>query len=151
MADLPADRRLDRLRRFAHQLDDSIPIPGTSYRIGYDALVGLIPGVGDVAGFLVSSYIIVEAARFRIPKATLFRMIANVAIETLVGSVPLLGDVFDAAFKANVRNLRLLERRLDQTPRPQTADRLFVAVAILVPLLLVVGLVGLVVYLISLI
>lgn len=143
-------RRLRRLERLAAQLDESIRIPGIGYRIGYDALVGLIPGVGDVAGLVLGSYIVLEAARFRLPRITLLRMAANVAVEAVVGAIPIVGDVFDAVYKANLRNIRLLRRRLDERGSSTAGDRLFFAVLFLVPAGFVIGLLALLVYLISL-
>lgn len=114
------DPRLKRLDRLGHLLDDSIRIPLIGYRIGWDAIIGLIPGFGDVAGLLLSAYVVLEAARFQVPKATLARMVANVGIEALVGLVPVLGDVFDATFKANLRNLDLLHAHVGM---PRTGAR----------------------------
>lgn len=101
--------RLRRLRSLAWLLDNSIPLPG-GYRIGLDAIVGLVPGIGDAVGALLSAYIINEARSLGAPRSILVRMIGNVLIETVVGSIPFAGDVFDAAFKANMRNLALLAR-----------------------------------------
>ena len=98
----------ERLRRFAWLLDSSIPVPGTRWTVGIDALIGLVPVLGDVAGMLLSSYILLEAVRLGAPKRVLARMALNIAVEGLVGSIPLLGDLFDAGFKANQRNIRLL-------------------------------------------
>ena len=117
------DPRLKRLERLSHLLDDSIRIPLIGYRIGWDAIIGLIPGIGDVAGLLLSAYVVLEAARFRVPKATLARMVANVGIEGLVGLVPVLGDVFDATFKANLRNLDLLHEHVGVERRALPAER----------------------------
>jgi len=99
---------LERLRRLAWLLDSSIPIPGTRWSVGIDALIGLVPVLGDAAGMILSSYILVEAARMGASKGVLARMALNIAIEGLVGAVPILGDVFDAGFKANQRNIKLL-------------------------------------------
>ena len=93
-------------------LDNAIAVPGTSWKIGFDPIVGLIPGIGDLVGALLSGYIVVEAARAEVPTLTLARMLANVGIDTLVGAVPAVGDLFDAAWKANTRNAALLERHL---------------------------------------
>jgi len=98
----------ERLRRLAWLLDSSIPVPGTRWTVGIDALIGLVPVLGDVAGMLLSSYILLEAVRLGAPKRVLARMALNIAVEGLVGSIPLLGDLFDAGFKANQRNIRLL-------------------------------------------
>jgi hypothetical protein len=100
---------LRRLARLARLLDARWGIPGTPWRFGLDGLLGLIPGAGDVAGAALSAYIVWEAHRLGASKLTIARMIANVGIEALIGVVPVLGDLFDVAFKANIRNLRLLE------------------------------------------
>ena len=113
--DILADDRQSRAKRvrvLAKLLDSSIPIPGTSWRIGFDPIVGLIPGIGDLIGAVMSGYIILEAARADIPALTLMRMLVNVGIDTLVGAIPALGDVFDAAWKSNTKNVALLEHHL---------------------------------------
>ena len=104
--------KLRRLRRLSHLLDNAFLIPIINYRVGLDAIVGLIPGVGDALMLLPSSYIIWEAYRLGTPKRTLLRMVYNVGLEALLGSVPILGDLFDATWKANARNLYLLEGSL---------------------------------------
>ena len=106
----PADREriVARLRWLAAFLDDAIEIPGLKARVGWDAIIGLIPGVGDVASMGLSLYIVYEAKRLGTPRHVLAMMVANVAIDAAVGSIPALGDVFDMAFKANRRNLRLM-------------------------------------------
>ena len=96
----------------AKLLDNSIGIPGTGWKIGFDPLVGLIPGIGDLIGAVLSGYIILEAARAEVPAYTLMRMLVNVGIDTLVGAIPAVGDVFDAAWKSNTKNVALLERHL---------------------------------------
>ena len=96
-----------RLQRLAWLLDNSIPLPG-GFKIGLDGLIGLIPGIGDAAGAIMSSYLIYQARRMNAPPVLLLRMVGNVLIETVVGAIPLLGDVFDFAFKANQRNVGLL-------------------------------------------
>ncbi len=112
-----------RLRRLAWLLDAQFRVPGTHVRFGVDALVGLVPGIGDVAGALVSGYIMLEALRMGASPSVLLRMGGNVALEVLVGTFPVLGDLFDVAFKANMRNVGLLERHLDdpETMRQSTA------------------------------
>lgn len=107
-------RELERLRTLARLLDNAVRIPGTNYRFGLDALVGLVPGIGDFIGALVSTFIIFHAARLGAPKSTLVRMMANVGLDTIVGGVPLLGDLFDVGWKSNVRNVALLEEHLQR-------------------------------------
>jgi Domain of unknown function (DUF4112) len=99
--------RVRRLRSLAWFLDNSIPLPG-GYRIGVDALIGLIPGIGDAIGALLSAFIINEARSLGAPRSILMRMTGNVLIEAAIGAIPFLGDFFDAAFKANSRNLAML-------------------------------------------
>lgn len=101
---------LSRLRVLSRLLDSSFRIPVLNYRVGLDPIIGLIPGIGDAITLLPAGYIIFEAYRLGVPKAAVTRMIANVGLETLFGTVPFLGDIFDATFKANTRNLVLLER-----------------------------------------
>jgi len=93
-------------------MDTAIRIPGTSFRIGLDPIIGLIPGAGDLISTAFSAYIIFLATRFGIPRQYLARMIFNIALEAIVGTVPLVGDLFDAYYKSNIRNLALLEQHL---------------------------------------
>lgn len=111
--DFFSDRNLDLL---AHILDDYLRIPGTQIRFGLDGIVGLIPGIGDVLGAMASWIIILAAWLRGVPRITLARMFANVAIETIVGTVPILGDAFDIAWKANRKNFALLERSVGTIP-----------------------------------
>jgi Domain of unknown function (DUF4112) len=117
----------ERLRRLAWLLDDVIRVPGTRIRFGLDPLIGLIPGLGDVLGAIVSSYIVVEAARQGIPRSTLLRMAWNVLLEAAIGVIPLVGDLFDAGWKANQRNVALLERYLTDPTVARSRDRAFLA------------------------
>ncbi|HET6629392.1 MAG TPA: DUF4112 domain-containing protein [Woeseiaceae bacterium] len=130
----------NRLRRLAWLLDSSIPLPG-GYRIGLDGLVGLVPGIGDAAGALMSSYLVVEAGRLGVSKALLLRMGFNVFLETLIGAIPFAGDLFDFVYKANLRNLALLERHL-RDPAGQRKSNRAVAAAIIFAVLAVVVLVA---------
>lgn len=111
--DLFSDRNLDLL---SHLLDDFLRIPGTQIRFGLDGIIGLIPGVGDIIGAMASWIIILAAWLRGVPRITLARMLANVAIETIIGTVPILGDAFDIAWKANRRNYALLERSIGAVP-----------------------------------
>ena len=102
-----------RLARLAWVLDSAIRLPG-GFRVGLDGIIGLIPGIGDLAGAVLSSYIVVEAARLKVPFRVLARMAMNILIELVVGIVPIVGDMFDFAFKANLRNARLLNEYLSK-------------------------------------
>lgn len=104
-------RRMDKL---AWLLDNSIRIPIIGYRIGLDAILGLIPGIGDATGAILSGYIFFSAIRMKAPISVLSRMGLNIVVELLVGMVPLLGDVFDATFKANARNMTLVNAWLEK-------------------------------------
>lgn len=119
------------LRRLAWLLDDAIRLPG-GYRIGLDGIVGLVPGIGDALGLAASAYIIVRAKGLGVPRIVLTRMIGNVALEFVIGLIPLLGDLFDFAFKANRRNLALMEQYLvnEREVRRRSRARVFLAIAI---------------------
>jgi hypothetical protein len=121
----------------SYVLDDLFVVPGTRYRIGLDPLVGLLPGVGDVATSTASAYIVARAAALGVPRATLARMLLVLVVDAVVGSVPLVGDAFDAVWKANRRNVRLVESRLDD-PSRASGDRRFVLVATVAVTLLLV-------------
>lgn len=143
-------RRAKRVRLLGQLLDNSIPIPGTNRRIGLDAVIGLIPGVGDLIGGLLSGYIILEAARAQAPTSMLARMLTNVGIDTLVGVIPALGDVFDAAWKANVRNVVLLQSHLvtsDESARNRGSVLTASLIAVVVLALIVVAGIALAIYL----
>lgn len=129
----PEQRELERLSRL---LDSAIPLPG-GFRIGLDGLVGLIPGIGDAAGALVSLYIVGRAAALGLPKAVLLRMLMNVGIDSVVGAVPVLGDVFDLAFKANQRNVALVQRYAADARREQRLSILALAGAGIVIVLVI--------------
>ena len=142
--------RLDRLRRLGYLLDNSIPIPGTRYRIGLEAIIGLVPGLGDLVGGGFSAWIILQAARLGAPTSLLARMGWNLLLDTAVGAIQLLGDLFDAGFKANMRNLALLEGHLQGPPASRRASRRFIAVLAILLLLLLVGAATLAVLLVQL-
>ena len=130
--DLPAtidDAAIKRMRVVAHTLDDGIPVPGTDFRIGLDPIVGILPGAGDAVASIVSLYLVAEAARLGVSTPTLVRMLANVGVDTLGGSVPILGTVFDAFWKANKWNVKLALQDLaegydhsDTGPKTVTID-----------------------------
>ena len=101
-------RRLRRIVRVARMMDTALRIPGTGIRFGADSVIGLIPGIGDAGGAIIALWIVNEARRMGVPKHKVARMVANVGVDALVGSVPLVGDVFDVFFKASRRNLDLI-------------------------------------------
>jgi hypothetical protein len=115
----------ERLKKLAWLFDSSIAIPGTRFTVGLDALVGLIPVLGDLIGVAMSSFILAEANRLGAPKSVLWRMAGNVGIEGLVGMVPFAGDVLDAAFKANQRNVKLLDAWYQNPGKTERASRWF--------------------------
>jgi hypothetical protein len=127
-----------RYRRLAQLLDDAVRVPGTRIGLGLDFLLGLVPGAGDLAAGALASYGLWVAQRLGAPRSLLLRMAANIALDTIVGSVPLLGDLFDVAWKSNVRNLALLDRWLDEPVRTRRASRALV-LALGVGLALVAG------------
>ena len=138
------ERSLEQLSRV---MDGLFRIPGTQWRVGLDALVGLIPGVGDFATTAVSLYILAAGVRYRVPKVTLLRMAANIAVDYLLGSVPVVGDIFDAAWKSNQMNVELLRRRAsvttEEAARGRASDWLFLAVIIVGLLALLAGTIAL--------
>jgi hypothetical protein len=109
--------RLARLDALASLMDSAIVIPGTKIRFGADSLVGLIPGIGDAVTAGVACLIILEARRLGAPRYVVARMIGNVALDGLVGTIPVVGDLFDLAFRANLRNMRLLRKHFDKVER----------------------------------
>jgi hypothetical protein len=140
---------LRHLQALARLLDSSISIPGTRHKIGLDPLIGLIPGVGDFAGVLLSASILVSGARLGVPAALLLRMATNIGLEALVGTIPLLGDLFDAGWKANNRNVRIIERYLDEPARSARSNRSWLVGVSLALAAVLLGLVGGAVWLIA--
>jgi hypothetical protein len=128
-----------RLRQLARVLDDLIRIPGTNIRVGLDPLLGLLPGGGDVAGGLIAAYTLMVAARMGAPPAVILRMAGNIAVDALFGIVPVLGDLFDVGWKANRRNVELLERYVDAPQPVRARSRMLVVVVLVVLALLLIG------------
>src|SRR4051812_1944281 len=112
--------RIQGLRNLTKLLDSAFQVPGTRIRFGLDALIGIVPGIGDAIGAVFSAVIVFQAARLGVSKATLARMMGNVVLDTVIGEIPLLGDLFDAGWKANTKNMALLEAHLD---RPAATGR----------------------------
>jgi hypothetical protein len=118
------DKNLDAL---SHLLDDFLVVPGTKIRFGLDGIIGFMPGIGDIAGGIASSIIIVAAWMRGVAAVTVARMVMNVAIETVGGSLPVVGNLFDIAWKANRRNYALLTASLDRPRRTKTTSWLVLA------------------------
>ncbi len=129
----------DRVRSLARVLDTALRIPGTGIRFGLDSVLGLIPGVGDLTGAALSGYIVLAAARSGVPASVLTRMVLNLGVDTLVGTIPLLGDLFDVGFRANTRNAALLERFLAEPVEAKRSSRMAVVLAIGAIVLLAAG------------
>lgn len=121
-----APSHLRGLRVVARVMDEAVEIPVLGVRVGLDALLGLVPGAGDVAGMAVSGWTVVTAARLGASGTVVARMLLNIAADALLGAVPVLGDVFDVAFRANSRNLRLVEAHLSDPRRTRRRSRLVV-------------------------
>ena len=105
--------KLSKLRRVSRLLDNAITIPGTKISFGLDPILGLLPGGGDTITGGIAAYIVVEAARMGVPREILYKMVTNIAIDSFAGTVPVVGDLFDVGWKANVKNIELLEKHLD--------------------------------------
>ena len=110
------DSKIEHLQRLANLMDTAFEVPGTNIRFGLDALIGLVPGLGDTVTSLVALYIVASASRLGVGRATLIRMISNVAIDWFLGLVPFLGDLFDVYWKANQSNVAILRKHLEGTP-----------------------------------
>lgn len=137
---LPAKQisKLTKLRRVSRILDNAIAIPGTKISFGLDPILGLLPGGGDTVTGGIAAYIVVEAARMGVPREILWKMVGNILIDSFAGTVPVVGDIFDLGWKANIKNIELLEKHLDLAESNQS-DRLFIFGLILVLALIVLG------------
>jgi hypothetical protein len=142
--DYQGSKTVDKsLERLSWLMDDLIRVPVLGWRFGLDAIIGLIPAFGDTSTSLVSLYILASAVRYRVPKITLLRMGLNIAIDYAVGSLPVVGDLFDAWWKSNRMNLDLLKRRAQvsatEAKKGRASDWLFVGLIILGLILLALG------------
>ncbi|CAN5754177.1 hypothetical protein BH11GEM1_BH11GEM1_04590 [soil metagenome] len=133
------DSRLARARVLARALDSAVGIPGTKVRFGLDPIIGLVPGLGDLAGAALSGYIVLVGIQLGASRSVVLRMLANVAIDTAVGAVPVVGDLFDAGWKSNNRNVALIERHVAAPGPTRTSSRLMIGLVVLVLLLLAAG------------
>ena len=119
----PVNRRLGRMRALSRLLDNAFELPG-GFRIGIDPIIGLIPGIGDVIASTLSVWLVYDAARLGIQKRVLARLVLNVMIEAAIGAVPVVGDFIDAAWKANARNMRLIEANYKPTMKERSFSKL---------------------------
>jgi hypothetical protein len=126
------DRALAALRRWARLFDSAFRVPGTRFSFGLDPLIGLVPGLGDLMSPALTLLILWQAAAMRVPRIVLVRMVVNAIIDAGIGAIPLVGDLFDFAWKANDWNLKLLERHAIAGARATSGDWLFVSVCLLV-------------------
>ena len=140
---------LDALRRWAVLLDSAFRIPGTGIRFGLDAIIGLIPGVGDISTPVFAALLILQAARMRLPLVVQARMVLNAGLDMLLGLVPILGDIADIGWKANLRNLALLERHARPGTVPARGDYVFVTICLVVLALIAILPVVLLVWVLS--
>lgn len=130
--------QLKKLENLARLLDNSFRIPGTSFKMGLDSLIGLIPGIGDTTGGILSTYIIWQAARMGVPRVVLMRMGVNAVFDAILGAIPVVGDIFDITFKANQKNVQLLSNYY-QSPRT-AVERDTVSIALIaISIMVVIG------------
>ena len=127
----PRPDNLEGLRRWANLLDSAFRIPGTRIRFGLDAIIGLVPGVGDLSAPVFAVVILVTGFKLRLPAIVQARMVVNATIDMVLGLVPLLGDLADVAWKANLRNLALLERHAHPGVPPSRSDYVFVILSVI--------------------
>ncbi len=139
---------LSRARALTRLLDSAARVPGTSFRFGLDPVLGLIPGLGDVAGAALSGYVVILASRLGAPRSVIVRMLGNVAIDTVAGAMPVVGDLFDAGWKSNTRNLALLERHIGLPTTERAASRTVVWLTVAALAVLALGAVALAIFLV---
>ena len=140
---MATSKNIESARALARVLDSAIGIPGTKLRVGLDALLGLIPGAGDAVGAALSGYIILAAARAGASRPVLLRMVGNVVVDTVIGAIPVLGDLFDVAFRSNTRNVALLERLAVDPVTVDRGSRRLGVVVIAILVLVILGIVTL--------
>ena len=130
--------KLSQLRRISRLLDNAVSIPGTKISFGLDPIIGLLPGGGDTITGGIAGYIVVEAARMGVPREILWKMVGNIVIDSLAGTVPVVGDLFDVGWKANLKNIELLEKHLDLAESGKS-DKLFIIGLILLLSLIILS------------
>ena len=129
------DPRLESVERLAYLMDRSVRIG--NYSIGLDGIIGLVPGIGDFVGAIISLYVVATAVRLGYSRVTIARMLVNIGVDAVVGSVPVAGDLFDFAFKATSRNVALMKAHIAQPRRQKQQDVLFLACIAAIVILMV--------------
>ena len=127
--------KLNQLRRLSRVLDNAIPIPGTKIRFGLDPILGLLPGGGDTLTGGLAAYIVIEAARMGLPREVLGKMVGNILLDSVAGTIPIVGDLFDVGWKANIKNMELLEKHLDVNTKSKNNPLLIVGLVLLLALI----------------
>ena len=126
------EEKLIRLKRLSERLDDTFTIPGTKYKIGIEALIGAVPIIGDLIGGILASYIIYSGIKMGAPPRIITRMAVNIAIDFAIGSIPIIGDLFDLVWKANKKNVELIEDATLDDKEEQKLNYLIITALILV-------------------
>ena len=132
-------KKLSRLRRLSQILDNAIPIPGTKQRIGIDPIIGMLPGGGDLVTGALGAYIILESARMGVERQIIGKMIGNILLDAIAGTVPVVGDFFDMGWKANVKNIALLEKHIQINPDSNKPNWLFLIGLTILLVAIVIG------------
>ena len=126
------EEKLIRLKRLSERLDDTFTIPGTKYKIGIEALIGAVPIIGDLIGGILASYIMYSGMKMGAPPQIIARMAVNIAIDFTIGSIPIIGDLFDLVWKANKKNVELIEDATLDDKEEQKLNYLIITALILV-------------------
>tara|TARA_Y100000996_G_scaffold373766_1_gene323486 strand:- start:119 stop:556 length:438 start_codon:yes stop_codon:yes gene_type:complete len=126
------EEKLIRLKRLSERLDDTFTIPGTKYKIGIEALIGAVPIIGDLIGGILASYIMYSGMKMGAPPRIIARMAVNIAIDFAIGSIPIIGDLFDLVWKANKKNVELIEDTTLDDKEEQKLNYLIITALILV-------------------
>lgn len=134
--------KLQRLRKLSDLWDRSIGVPGTKFRVGLESLIGLLPVGGDFIGILMSTYILFQAIEFKLPASVLVKMLFNIIIDGSVGSIPVLGDLFDTTWKANTKNVNLLEAHLREPIKSRQKDKWLLYILLTVLVIVLIGLIS---------
>ena len=142
MIDNKSNNQLKSLEKLSKLMDAQFTIPGTNIKFGLDALIGLMPGVGDLSTFAISGYMLFIMAKNGASGFVLARMILNILVDAIVGAVPILGDIFDVAFKANTRNMRLMNQYYKEGKHKGSAWKVIIPVLVIL-LIIIIGVVWL--------